>query len=355
MENEETKKKKPFYKKWWFIVIAVLIVISIIGMNMGNKDDVKWSSIQLGEHLPEPKKGTIRMGSDLDDYLSLTLKNVSNDYYEEYRDICIEKGYVVESEKSGNRYEAFNNEGYELNLAYYSSSKEISIILQAPEKMSEFNFPSNGIGALLPKTKSTIGKVTSDTSNTFRVKVGNTTINDYNEYVKSCEENGFNVDYHKNEKSYSAKNSDGYRLNLQYLGANVVDILIQVPENQTTSTETPKEETKPTPTETQKPTESTTTNNNGNNSSSGLSPEFKKAMDSYESFMDEYIAFMKKYSDSNGTDMSLISDYSKYVSKYAEVCKDFEKWNSKDMSKEEASYYLEVQTRVNQKLLEISY
>ncbi|MDO5557903.1 MAG: hypothetical protein Q4G05_06710 [Clostridia bacterium] len=41
-------------------------------------------------------------------------------------------------------------------------------------------------------------------------------------------------------------------------------------------------------------------------------------MDSYESFINEYITFMKKYKASNGTDMSLISDYAKYMSKYAE-------------------------------------
>ena len=41
--------------------------------------------------------------------------------------------------------------------------------------------------------------------------------------------------------------------------------------------------------------------------------EFKSAMDSYEAFFDEYVAFMKKYSQSNGTDMSLLNDYTIYI------------------------------------------
>ena len=75
-------------------------------------------------------------------------------------------------------------------------------------------------------------------------------------------------------------------------------------------------------------------------------------MDSYEAFIDEYVAFMKKYSDSNGTDMSLISDYTKYMTKLDDANKKFEKWNDSNMNAEESAYYIQVQTRVNKKLLE---
>ena len=77
-------------------------------------------------------------------------------------------------------------------------------------------------------------------------------------------------------------------------------------------------------------------------------------MDSYEKFIDEYVVFMKKYKASNGTDLSLISDYSKYMTKYAEMMEKFEKWESSDMNTKEAAYYLEVQTRVTKKLLEVA-
>ena len=75
-------------------------------------------------------------------------------------------------------------------------------------------------------------------------------------------------------------------------------------------------------------------------------------MDSYEAFIDEYVAFMKKYSDSNGTDMSLISDYSKQMTQFDDANKKFEKWNDSNMNAEESAYYIQVQTRVNKKLLE---
>ena len=77
-------------------------------------------------------------------------------------------------------------------------------------------------------------------------------------------------------------------------------------------------------------------------------------MDSYEKFMDEYIAFMKKYKKSNGTDMSLLADYSKYMSRYADMTKKFEKWEDEDINDAETAYYIKVQTRVNKKLLEVA-
>ena len=75
-------------------------------------------------------------------------------------------------------------------------------------------------------------------------------------------------------------------------------------------------------------------------------------MDSYEQFIDEYIAFMKKYADSDGSDLSLLSDYVKYMSKYAEMADKFSKWENEDLSTAETAYYIAVQTRVSKKLLE---
>lgn len=100
-------------------------------------------------------------------------------------------------------------------------------------------------------------------------------------------------------------------------------------------------------------TNTKTENNTTNNSSVGLGKEFKQAMDSYERFMDEYVAFMLKFK-SDRTNAQMIKDYSTYMTKYAEAMSDFEKWDGKDLNKEEAKYYVEVQTRVTQKLMNAS-
>ena len=86
----------------------------------------------------------------------------------------------------------------------------------------------------------------------------------------------------------------------------------------------------------------------------GMRPEFKEAMDSYEEFFDEYCAFMKKYKDSNNA-ISLLGDYTNYMTKYVDMTEKMNEWNSdEEMTNEELKYYIEVTGRINQKLLDIS-
>ena len=76
-------------------------------------------------------------------------------------------------------------------------------------------------------------------------------------------------------------------------------------------------------------------------------------MDSYETTMDAYISFMVKFK-SDRTNAQMIKDYTDWVKKYADAVDAFEKWDGKDLNKEEAKYYVEVQTRVTQKLMNAS-
>lgn len=84
----------------------------------------------------------------------------------------------------------------------------------------------------------------------------------------------------------------------------------------------------------------------------GIRPEFQQAMDSYEAFFDEYCAFMQKYAESDGSDLTLLADYASFMSQYSEMAADFEAWGEEELTDAETMYYLEMQTRINQKLLE---
>lgn len=85
----------------------------------------------------------------------------------------------------------------------------------------------------------------------------------------------------------------------------------------------------------------------------GMRKEFKDAMDSYEDFYDEYCDFMKKYKD-NPYDFSLLMQYTNMLSKLADMDKKFEAWKSEDLNDAELKYYLEVQSRVAKKLIDVS-
>lgn len=85
----------------------------------------------------------------------------------------------------------------------------------------------------------------------------------------------------------------------------------------------------------------------------GMRPEFKEAMDSYEAFYDEYCEFMKEYNDNSG-DLKLLLKYTELMSKMVQMNQAFEKWDEDGMNDAELKYYLEVNNRVTQKLLEVA-
>ena len=80
----------------------------------------------------------------------------------------------------------------------------------------------------------------------------------------------------------------------------------------------------------------------------------KEAIDAYEDFVDEYIAFMEKYEDSDGSDLSLLLDYTNFMSKLTDYTDKMEKMED-DMTDAETIYYLEVMNRCNEKIIKAAY
>ncbi len=93
-------------------------------------------------------------------------------------------------------------------------------------------------------------------------------------------------------------------------------------------------------------------NNSKIDNASGIDPDFKAAMDAYEAFYDEYCDILQAYSK-NPTDMTLLLEYGKLMAKAVEMDEAFEKWESEDLNSEELKYYLEVNTRVMQKMVDV--
>ncbi len=213
------------------------------------------------------------------------------------------------------------------------------------EEMSTISWPEGPAGQLLPVPKSTIGKFIYETANNFRVYIGNTPKEDYLEYIKSCSKNGFNIDYSKGDDFYQAYNSERWHVYLKYEAENVMSITIYPPREENSTSPSTGGTTSNTPT--------SGGSSSSSSSNDGLDPKFKAAMDSYERFMGEYVAFMKKYK-ANPTDMSLLSSYADYMSKYSQFTSDFAKWENEDMNTAETAYYIEVQARVSKKLLEVA-
>lgn len=85
----------------------------------------------------------------------------------------------------------------------------------------------------------------------------------------------------------------------------------------------------------------------------GVSPDVKEALDSYEAVMDEYVDFMQKYKDS-GYSASMMADYTSMLQKYTEFSAKIDAMDAENMSDADYAYYVEVTSRVAQKLLQVA-
>ena len=341
MPPKPQKQRKPLYKKWWLYAVAavavILVIAATVGANKGERLD--WAKIKLSSMLPVPEAKRAEILTNSDDELLLYVLKTTEEQFNAYVSACKDKAYTVEAKTDNHTYAAFNADGYSLDVSF--SENKMRLQLEAPMEMTDIVWPVGAAGKQLPAPKSSVGKFSYESDDDFFVYIGNTTKADFAQYAAACAEKGFTVDYRKGDDYYYADNAMGWHLSLNYVGNNVMSIDMDAPDRKTVTT---------TSAVTAATTAKPTTEPKGGDS---VSTDFKAAMDSYEKFMDEYIAFMKKYNE-NPSDIGLLSDYAAYMKKYAEMLDKFEAWETEDMGAAEAAYYVEVQTRVNKKLLEIS-
>lgn len=355
METKRIKEPKNGVR----IILAVLAFVLIIpifatGFGDNTAETIKWNNIVMGEILPEPenKKGKILTNSD--ERLSIDIYKVSEENYNEYVEQCKEKGFTIDSKTGTDSYEAYNESGYKLRIYYSEYSKKYSISLDVPIQMKENAWRDTLLSKLVPKPVSTLGKVETENERYFTYYAGKTSQDDFLEYADKVFNAGFSKNYQKSDDYFYAINPEGYKVTLTYKGNNIMEISITAPaeekEEETTATTPSIDETKKEETPKEEKTEA---DENATSTNSGIRTDFKNAMDSYEEFMNEYVDFIKKY-EANPTDMSLLSQYGTMMQKYSEQVSAFNQWESDDMTKEEVAYYIDVQARVNKKLLEVS-
>lgn len=207
------------------IVAFALIIPYFNSSSKPTKTDIVWSDLTLGEILPEPNSTSGKLYSDSDSYLSISLYEMDDEDYKNYITECQNYGFIIEADKTSTGYDAYNNEGYKLSLSKYSD--ELSVHLDAPEKMEEFEWPEYGLAPMLPTPKSNVGRILYDDSESFNIHVGNMNVDDFNGYIKECQDKGFELNHNKSENYYNAENETGYEITLRYLGFNRVEIYIK--------------------------------------------------------------------------------------------------------------------------------
>ena len=334
-------KKKPFYLRWWFILLAIIavLVVAISISNLGEK--IEWENMVLGEMLPEPPNDRGEIFNNDSAELNIDVEDVTAKEHAEYIQSCKNMGFVIDEETSSGDFTAYNTAGYKLQIDYLESLSEMGITLEKPMELSSIQWPTSDAGKQLPVPKSTIGKYTHEDADGFFVYIGDTSKAEYTEYVNQCIEKGFDIEYSKGDNYYYADNNQGWHIYIKYEGNQIISIDIDAPDEDEVIGETPSIETP------------TASDNSDPQNVETIDPEFKEAMDEYEAFISDYVAFMKKYYANPG-DLSLLSDYAEFISDYNDYVDEFDDWEDENLNSKELDYYVEVQTRVTKKLLEVA-
>lgn len=368
--SQSVKIKIPGIHIISFIAALVLIIPFTKAANFGSSSSnekkyeaFEWENIVFCDILPEPSSNMGYIQYNSKSMLEIDISNISSNDYQAYKNKCMENGYDIVETDSGWYFTAFNKEGYELNLSHSDNKKELSIRLEAPMEMEEIKWPESIVGKMLPTPVSKVGKFSYEYEDNFFVYVGETSLDDFKDYVQKCSDNGFTVDYRNGDDFYYADNQDGYSLSLNYKVNNIMTIQISPPNKEISSTvdETATEmtileetESETTHTSITANTESYVTEDIAQPSiSSDIRPEVKEAIDSYEAFYDEYIAFMKKYQSADSSDLlGMMTDYLKMIEKESEMADKMDALEN-DMNDAEFAYYIEVYSRVMQKNLSL--
>ena len=232
MKRQVIKVKKTWLPLLSIILSFVLVLpyFSFFGSNASGREKYNWNEVVLADILPQPVSPYGEIISNSEDYLSMDVTETTQDQYKDYIAACEAKGFTIDKESTNSNFSAFNETGYKLSLSYYDYSSEMHINVDSAMEMETITWPETEMAKLLPVPTSTTGKIQSNDEDGFTVYIGDTSIEDYNAYVKSCEEKGFTVDARKDDKHYTAKNAESYKLTVNYEGNNVVYISITEPE-----------------------------------------------------------------------------------------------------------------------------
>lgn len=150
--------------------------------------------------------------------------------FKSYLDECSQMGFTVDTKLNGHNYDAYDSEGYSVQIVYFDSGKDapfVSVHLYRPKASGALNWPTQGSAALLPSPNKAKGSISIDDSEHFTAYVGEMSREEYDAYVEDCMKKGFNVDYSKGESFY-AKDSKGNELALRYEGFQTMYVDLSV-------------------------------------------------------------------------------------------------------------------------------
>ncbi len=230
LADEKYVNNKIKYKAVAGGIILVVAVIYFLSRN-GTLDDIKDSTtvIEIPETelsclMPQIEDGKGKVVTNNEYYFSVEYYGISDKEFEDYKKDCKSSGFTIDCENTGSLFDAFNEEGYNIRITYYSS--EMHITVSDKIDMRTIIWPDSELAELLPVPKSDCGNINSSSDSCIILYIGDTTKDEYKEYVNECMKKGFTKDVSQTDEHFHADNKDGYHVLIEYRGFNTMFIRI---------------------------------------------------------------------------------------------------------------------------------
>ena len=95
-----------------------------------------WSDeIVLSNIIPEVKGTVDYTYENTEEKMWIDFDSVDDNQYKDYITACKDRGFTVEEESDSYKFEAFNGDGYKLELTHFSGDDGLSVILEAPRRV----------------------------------------------------------------------------------------------------------------------------------------------------------------------------------------------------------------------------
>lgn len=243
------------------LFLALALIFTLVGC--GSSKALRWPDSTLGDRLPAPpvKNGEIIV--ETADILHARAVDASEKHYQRFIEDCEDRGFTIDSKSDNYSFSAYDEDGYFIEVRYTKSSEtiDISINVSIEGDFAEFSWPKSEIAGSIPVPKSSIGTISWESENGFVIYIGETSKEDYDDYVDQCYDAGFTIDYSKGDDYFRGINEAGYHLNLDYkwnqtmfVRMDTAKALGKEPPEKTPSSEEPSVPTETIPTQT-KPVE----------------------------------------------------------------------------------------------------
>ncbi|MGN1398719.1 MAG: DUF6591 domain-containing protein [Erysipelotrichaceae bacterium] len=215
------------------LIVIILLVLSCCGyfgaLGQNTNPKYKWNSIVLKNVIDRPDSPYGEITHNDQQYLSMYVYDIDEVQYKSYILSCIEKGFVNNTNKTESSFFSNNQDGYQLSIFFFKSEEKMALYLQAPKQLTGLTWPESSLAKMIPSIDSAIGSIIENNEKTLDLIIGNISSNDYKDYVQQCQQAGFDLALNLSTKNYSAENSAGYSLSVDYLSDNRMRIIIKAP------------------------------------------------------------------------------------------------------------------------------